>query len=134
MSDVVLALNAGSSSIKFSLFAVTGSQEERALAVLFRGEIEGIGGGENSGNGGPMPRFWVQDARGDALVDKPLATRGGRALDHEQALGMLLQWIEGHDAGLTLVGAGHRVVHGGRFYTAPTLVDGAVLRRLDELI
>ncbi len=39
MSDTILVLNAGSSSIKFQLFAI----EEGALSRLFKGQVEGIG-------------------------------------------------------------------------------------------
>ena len=47
---------------------------------------------------------------------------------------MLLAWIERHEAGLTLIGVGHRVVHGGTMFTAPVLVDAMVLNQLEQLV
>jgi acetate kinase len=37
-----------------------------------------------------------------------------------------------HDAGLTAIGARHRIVHRGMLYTAPTLADAMVLKRLEQ--
>lgn len=124
MTDVILALNAGSSSLKFSLF-VPGEGMD-TLSLLYRGGVEGIGG---------EPRFLVEDSTGQRLVDERLATQktvGQRG--HEEALAMLLEWIEGHEAGLTLIGAGHRVVHGGTAFVAPVLVDAGVIEQLERLV
>ena len=53
MTDVILALNAGSSSIKFSLFVAREGMD--TLSLLYRGEVEGIGS---------EPRFLVDDSTG----------------------------------------------------------------------
>lgn len=47
---------------------------------------------------------------------------------------MLLDWIERHETGLTLMGVGHRVVHGGTLFSAPVLVDTHVVNQLQQLI
>ena len=59
MTDVVLVLNAGSSSIKCSLFAMDASGQD--LGLRFHGEIEGIGSSD--------PRFFAADADGRRVVD-----------------------------------------------------------------
>lgn len=119
MTEMLLALNAGSSSLKFSLFAA--NHEVAALSLLYQGEIEGIGS---------EPHFLVSTATEELQMDEQLAA----TLSHEEALSILLEWIERHEAGLTLIAVGHRVVHGGTLFTAPVLVDAVVLNQLERLI
>lgn len=121
MSDVILALNAGSTSIKFTLFSIGNGVE--TLSPLYRGGVEGIGS---------EARFLVYDASGQRQEDERLT--GAAALNHEEALSVLLSWIEYHEAGLRLVAVGHRVVHGGTRYWKPVLVDAAVLTDLEQLV
>jgi acetate kinase len=109
----VLALNAGSSSIKFSLFPADAEQ------ALLDGAIDGIGGDA---------RFHVRDCGGKPIVDNKL----GDAKTHETALKALLSWFESQQHSLSAVG--HRVVHGGAHYTSPVLVTADVLRELRALI
>ncbi len=117
MSDVILVLNAGSSSLKFCLFEADG-----ALPLVSRGEIDGIG---------VHPRFVVRDAAGHVMEDAPPA---GRASSHQDLLAILLDWIDRHAAAATLVAAGHRVVHGGARFSAPALIDDGVLEALEQLV
>jgi hypothetical protein len=58
MEKVILVLNAGSSSLKFSLFAVPAAGEMRAVAV---GQIEGLG---------TAPRLKVKDGAGERIADE----------------------------------------------------------------
>src|ERR1700742_1815937 len=98
MADAILTLNAGSSSIKFSLFAITGPDR---LEVASNGSVEGIGS---------APHFVARDPVGTVLAEQrwPEADKPFQAL-----LEAVLGWTETHrDAG-TLVAVGHRVVHGG---------------------
>jgi acetate kinase len=120
MTDAILALNAGSTSLKFSLFT-EGSGE--ALSLLYRGGVEGIGS---------KAHFLVEDASGQLQEDKQLT--GAAAFNHEEALSVLLSWIEHHEAGLRLVAVGHRVVHGGTRYWKPVLVDAEVLSALAQFV
>ena len=121
-TDVIVVLNAGSSSIKFSVFAVEGGGS--ALLLRYRGEIEGIGSD---------PRFRVTDADGHGVLDQPIP-RGAAGGSHEAVLPVLSAWIEGHSDGLTVVGVGHRVVHGGARFAAPVVVDDSVLDELEKLV
>ncbi len=122
MTNGILVLNVGSSSIKFSLFAIEGGGQ--FLPLRYRGEIEGIGS---------SARFLVADADGKHLVDEPL-TGGSASGNHEAVLPVLLAWIDGHANRLAVLGVGHRVVHGGLRFAAPVLVDGSVLDELEELV
>jgi acetate kinase len=121
-TDAVLVLNAGSSSIKFSMFAV--QRRGPQLALRYRGQIEGIG---------TDPRFSAADAEGRRLVAERLGDRGLDGADHEAALSVLLDWIGGHTDELSLAAVGHRVVHGGEQFASPVVVDGAILDQLEKL-
>ncbi|HEX6109681.1 MAG TPA: acetate/propionate family kinase [Ktedonobacteraceae bacterium] len=123
MTDAILALNAGSSSIKFSLFDTTNGISSHSL--LYQGAVDGIGGN---------PHFLVQDTAGQKLVDEQLKTKATSVLGHKEALGVLLDWIERFETGLTLIAVGHRVVHGGTLFLAPVLVDSQVINQLESLV
>ncbi len=123
MTDAILALNAGSSSIKFSLFDTTNGISSQSL--LYQGAVDGIGGN---------PRFLVQDTTGRKLVDEQLKTKATTRPGHKEALGVLLDWVERQETGLTLIAVGHRVVHGGTLFLAPVLVDSQVINQLESLV
>jgi acetate kinase len=115
MSETILVVNAGSSSIKFQLFSLgTGDQLQRRL----RGQVEGIG---------VHPHLVAKGAKGDVLIDKtwPAAEAG----DVPAALGKVVEFLRA-EIGSLPVAVGHRVVHGGPDYSAPILIDDAVVDRL----
>lgn len=116
MSRAIVSLNAGSSSIKFALFVLTGDGPSRVAA----GKLEGIG---------TAPHLVARDLNGDVLVDR--TWDGGADLDHEALLQDLFAWAGAHLEGREIVGLGHRVVHGGGRFTTPVRVDDQVLTALD---
>ncbi|HEY7518452.1 MAG TPA: acetate/propionate family kinase [Methylomirabilota bacterium] len=122
MTDVILVLNAGSSSIKFSMFAVDARRQD--LALCYRGAIEGIGS---------TPRFVVTDTDGRRVVDQALAGRHRTAAGHQGVVPVLHDWIVGRRDELQIVAVGHRVVHGGEQFAAPVLIDDAILDQLEKL-
>jgi acetate kinase len=113
----VLALNAGSSSIKFALFRIA---DGGATDIIAQGEIEGMAA---------TPHFIARDAGGATLGEHGWSG----AVDHDALMDGLLQWIDSHLGDNSLVAAGHRVVHGGQDFTAPIRVDAKVLAALDAL-
>ena len=120
MTDAVLTINAGSSSLKFSLYRI-GGDDRPALSAS--GQIEGIG---------TSPHFTVEDADGQVLVDQRWPDE--RAFDHERSFRVVGGWLRDHFGDRTsLLGVGHRVVHGGVDYAAPVRVDPAVLAKLEAL-
>ncbi len=123
MTDAILALNAGSSSIKFSLFDTTNGISSHSL--LYQGVVDGIGGN---------PHFLVQDTTGQRMVDEQLKTKATTQPGHKEALGVLLDWVERQETGLTLIAVGHRVVHGGTLFLAPVLIDSQVINQLESLV
>jgi len=118
MSDHILVLNAGSSSVKFAVYgrAANGWADEA------RGQVEGIG---------TAPKFSAKDAAGKKLADEKL---GADVRDARSALGGLAAWLRKRFPDATLVGVGHRVVHGGSRHAAPALVTDEVLADLRALI
>jgi acetate kinase len=118
MTDAVLTINAGSSSLKFSLYRV-GDDGEPAAAL--EGEIEDIGG---------APHMSAKDAGGKMLVDRRWQDSG---MDHAALLEVLVDWLREQQGDMRLVAVGHRVVHGGTEFTAPARIDDAVLAKLDGL-
>jgi acetate kinase len=117
MSTSILVLNAGSSSIKFVLFA------ERELHPVLRGQIEALY---------TAPRFLVRDGEGRILAEKYWGE--GARLGHDGAIAYLSEDLPARAAGLQLAAVGHRVVHGGTQYSAPVRVDAEVLAGLEKLV
>ena len=119
MSDAILVLNAGSSSIKFSLFE--GHMRPGPSGLICNGEFDGIG---------HRVHFVARGKSGTSLADQRLA----EATTHEDALATLLNWVERQFPNNRLVAAGHRVVHGGSIYYIPVLIDPSVIDALHHLI
>lgn len=115
MQRTVLVLNSGSSSLKYSMV-----QPDPGISVA-HGIVEKIGS------------------------DHALATlefgglkigRERRIADHDDALRLTFEMFAeagGHLETLGLVAVGHRVVHGGREFYRPTVIDDALIARLNEL-
>jgi acetate kinase len=118
MPGAILALNAGSSSIKFGLFEI---RDGSSLGVMSKGQIEGVGGD---------PHFTATDAAGSTLADEHWR---GKDAGYDAMLGALLAWAEKHVQPDTLAAVGHRVVHGGRDFTAPVRLTAEILQQLDAL-
>jgi acetate kinase len=119
MEGAIIVADAGSSSIKFTAYAVRDEQEP---ASLLNGQIEGIG---------TMPHLVVRDAGGGTITERTWS-RGEKA-DHEALLGYLIDWLRNQPGNAKLLAVGHRVVHGGTAFAGPELISDAVLDRLQSL-
>lgn len=117
----VLVLNAGSSSLKFALYPING---ELATEPAFSGQVEGIGA---------TPEITLKTASG-ARIQEAVRTSGSQSEQHRDALNHVFGLLTQHNPDLEIVAAGHRVVHGGDHYSAPTRLDEAVLRTLDTFV
>ena len=118
MADAIIVLNAGSSSLKFSLYALAGTN----LVLDVRGQIEGLL---------TAPRFVALDATGALIAER---TWSAAMLDHAGATSFLLGFLERDLARHRVIAIGHRVVHGGLRYDRPVIVDDDVLRELEALV
>ncbi|MFI7140536.1 acetate kinase [Streptomyces massasporeus] len=113
----VLVLNSGSSSVKYQLLDMRDSSR---LAV---GLVERIGE--------QTSRLKHTPAGGESRE------RGGAIADHDAALKAVAEELARDGLGLDspeLAAIGHRVVHGGKFFTEPTVIDDAVLAEIERLI
>jgi acetate kinase len=119
MPDAILVLNAGSSSLKFSIFGVQAGNCE----PLVRGQVEGIG---------TAPHFLLRKASGEVIEER--TPEGGESLDHERALRFVIdrcpRWLGNH----RIVAVGHRVVHGGVKFAEPVAITPEVLADLERLV
>src|SRR5262249_234203 len=118
LTRVLLVLNAGASSIKFSVFEV--GERAAAPALLVPGEVGGRGGGPGLGG---------EEKGGGGVADDGLAA----GATHDDALGTMLAWIDARTAGAEVIAAGHRVVHGGVRYASPVRVTPEVMQELEAL-
>jgi acetate kinase len=119
MSQAIAVLNAGSSSLKFSLFEQVGGE----LELTLRGQAEGLQ---------TAPRFVAKSASGETLSTH--AWDDGKRLGHADALDHIVATLRGRLAGTHLAGVGHRVVHGGLLYSQPVRVDAQVLDDLAQFV
>ena len=118
MADAIAVVNAGSSSLKFSLFLVRGGD----LILEVRGQIEELY---------TASRFVAKNPSGETVATR---SWGEAKLGHDGAVEHLLGFLRerlGHDR---LVGIGHRVVHGGLEYADPVRVDRDVLEALKRFV
>ena len=120
MSDAILVLNAGSSSLKFTEFFV---RADGALEAVVSGNLE-----ELYGNA----RFRAKDASGKVVGEH--AWEEDAAPQHAGALEFLFQWLLAQAGDTNLIAVGHRVVHGGSLYAAPVRVDAAILETLVQFV
>lgn len=120
MRRTILVLNAGSSSIKFQLFAIA---ESNRLERLLKGQFDGIA---------VRPRLVAKGKNGEDLTDESWDAK--TVADVPSALDKVITFLVGQLGGELPVAIGHRVVHGGIDYSHPTLVTDEVLARLEPLV
>lgn len=115
IAATILCLNSGSSSLKFALFQVSGDGEKR----LASGAVEDFG---------PNGRLWLRNANGMALCD-----RQGNLPGAQQSIAAIFEALDGSK--LPQPGAaGHRIVHGGPFYSAPQKITVELRQQLRTLV
>lgn len=117
MSDAILTLNAGSSSLKFALFEIAGAQ----LSLSVKGVMEKLDS---------APHFTARDGQGKKLAEK----HWDHLPDFDALVEEVLKWAEAHLGNARLAVAGHRLVHGGPDHTAPERVTPDLLKTLDALV
>lgn len=115
--DILLTLNAGSSSVKFAVYSAA-----KDLGWLASGQVEGLG---------ERATFTVKTADVVTGEWKPQIDGHG---DHAAAVGAILSWLQRALSGCRVVAVSHRVVHGGVSFTDPVLIGGDLLARLAALV
>jgi acetate kinase len=118
MAAHILTINAGSSSLKFALFAAG------TLDCIASGQIDGLG---------TDPNLVVKDGSGAKVITDTL--EGERFVaDHSSALRTILDALADQFPEARVAAVGHRVVHGGLAFAAPVLVDDEIIRQLESLV
>lgn len=116
MTDVILVLNGGSSSLKFAAF-----QGRRELHLLMRGSVSSIG---------ERPRLHVAPTATTPPFDRSL---GERAISVGEAFEAVASYLTDRGLLSRVSRVGHRIVHGGREFARATLLDQATLDTLRKL-
>ena len=116
MMRTVLALNAGSATLKLALF------EADPLRPLARGLVDHWGS--------DAQRIIVKDPFGQVLLDGVVPDAPD---DREASIGFLLDWVGREWPRARLAAVGHRIVHGGGEFSGPVVVDAAVETKLEAL-
>ena len=116
MSNVVIVFNAGSSSLKFTVFQIIGKTR---IQKLLKGRIEY-----------DVDTFhFFAFGQDDQLIEGTTQPQ-----QHIKPLQYLLDWLAEHEQGRhNIIGAGHRIVHGGAHFLAPIQVTPAILTQLEAL-
>ncbi|WFU69897.1 MULTISPECIES: acetate kinase [unclassified Bradyrhizobium] len=117
--DSILVVNAGSSSVKFQVFAAEG---EGTLRRLIKGQVDGIGS---------RPRLRASGAGGDPMADRAYPIEA--IADVPAAMNVAGEWLR-NEVRIHPLAVGHRVVHGGPDYERPVLVDHGVVARLERFV
>jgi acetate kinase len=116
--DTILVVNAGSSSVKFQVFAVEG---DGGLRRQIKGQMDGIG---------TRPKLRASGPAGDSLAERtyPVET----VADVPAAMSVAGAWLR--ELQINPIAVGHRVVHGGPDHAEPVLIDQAVVTRLERYV
>jgi acetate kinase len=115
--ECIGVVNAGSSSLKFAFYASHGDQP-----LLLKGQVEQIG---------VSPTLSAADAKGNELASRTWPADG---FGHAEAMAAVLETARDLLAGSTVIGVGHRVVHGGTRFSAPVEVSPEVIDELEKLV
>jgi acetate kinase len=117
--DTILVVNAGSSSVKFQVFAVEG---DGRLRRQIKGQMDGIGS---------RPRLRASGPNGDPLADRAYQIEA--VADVPAAMTVAGTWLREENS-IDPIAVGHRVVHGGPDHARPVLIDHGVVTRLEQYV
>ncbi len=112
----ILTFNAGSSTIKLGVFEQAGNA------------LRQLGGGVLDLRVAPLQLKFNHEGARETV---PLVVAD--ATDIGAVITALLDWLEARFDDAAFAAAGHRIVHGGMEFDAPTLLDEAIIERLDSL-
>jgi acetate kinase len=116
MTRCIVVLNTGSSSIKLALYGAGPGGP-----LLYRGRIEQIGLAPT--------RLKIANVDGETVMERSWPD----GLGHHAATMEILKVAAELESGRPVAAAGHRVVHGGTKFAAPTKIDAATLAELTRL-
>ena len=117
--ELILTINAGSSSIKIGLFS---GQKELEPKLLIQGKVDGIA---------TKPRIQIKDAEGKVLTEQYYSIEQiGNLPDAFRFIyRVFTDILKGKKPSII----GHRVVHGGSHFSSPVLINKYILQELEKL-
>ena len=120
---IILVLNSGSSSVKYQLLDMNKN------TLMASGLVERIGDKAGETTHRRMP----------GTPQEQVFSREQNIPDHSTALDLVVKLVTGEQTGVikdisSISGVGHRIVHGGEAFSAPTLVDQAVVQGIRDQI
>lgn len=116
MNKLILVINSGSSSIKFSLFTCSNQRVD----LYYHGQVQDLY---------ESPQISIYNSSHVQVLTQSISAQG-----HEAGLTILFHWLENLPHSATLEAAGHRVVHGGTFFFHPVLVNEDAMKKMESLI
>jgi acetate kinase len=119
MTDAILVLNAGSSSIKFSVF----SSIQNDLQQVVKGQVGGLY---------TSPHFSAENGAGEKVANNKWDE--GTQMGHEGAVAHIVDFLRANRQSYRVMAVGHRVVHGGINFSEPVLIAPGVLDGLEKLV
>ena len=123
MNNAILVINTGSSSIKLAIFAH--KLMDGKFKRLYHGQVDGIGA---------HAQFSMTALVSNVSSDENTIRNAVVAENHTQALHTILAWLKAQADTFHIAAIGHRVVHGGSFYSQAVQIDSKVLDQLKSLI
>lgn len=122
--ELLLTLNAGSSSIKFAVYAARAGETEPVLRA--KGQVEGIG---------VRPHFIAKGIEGQLLSESWWEPgTDGAGSGHARAFEQIWSWLSNVADGARIIAVGHRVAHGGEAYATPVRITPEIIQVLTGLI
>ncbi len=119
MTEQILTVNAGSSSLKFALFQINGGDP----VLQAKGQVETLD---------TSPHCILKSSTGEVIENKMLSKHATG--EHEEALLHVVDVLKAHVPGINIVAVGHRVVHGGPQYSEPLFLTKDVIAELEEFV
>jgi acetate kinase len=116
MAECIAVVNAGSSSVKFGIYDTAGDEP-----LLVSGQVEQIG---------VSPTLTAKGADGKELASRNWPAEG---FGHPEAMHVIIDTLRDLLPGSTVVGIGHRVVHGGTDFAEPVEITAEIIAKLDKL-
>ena len=116
--QAILVINAGSSTVKFSVFAI--NQDE--LTKEYKGIVDKIL---------IEPTFNAEVIKTGAKHKQNLELAANKETCYQQAIEYISQWLT--EQGVKVIAAGHRIAHGGPKYSQPIILDDAIVKEIREL-
>lgn len=124
MSEKLIVINAGSSSLKFNVYQIPDAEtvDVNDLSYLYGGQVSGIGT--------DIAHFKVKGALGQILEDR--STSFDETKDLQAAQELLANWLT-FRMDKPAIAVGHRIVHGGSDMDDSAVIDDQLLTYLDDL-